>query len=88
MLVLEEKKEGSPRFGFNMEDLMSVLRTALMVGSAAALTFIVDNLGKIEMGENMLIVIPMVTMAIKALIRWIKDNTFKPAVVVVEPKSE
>ena len=88
-MTLEEKKEGSSRFGFNMDDMMEVVKTALMVGGAAALTFIVDNLGKIEMGENLLIVIPMVTMALQTLVRWVKDNTYpKKDVEVEETKPE
>lgn len=88
MLVFEEKKEGSPRFVFNMDDLMTVLKTALMVGAATALTFLVDNLGKIEMGENLLIFVPMVTMALNAVIRWVKDNTYKKVVVEEVTKPE
>ena len=70
---MEEKKVGSSRFKFNVEDLMDVLKNALMVGVAAVLTFVVDNIGNIEMGESLLIVVPMVTMALNAAIRWVKD---------------
>jgi len=74
--MADEKKKGSPRFKFNNTDLMDVLKNAIMVGLAAVLTFVVDNIGNIEMGENLLIVIPMVTMALNTAIRWIKDTTF------------
>ena len=74
--MADEKKKGSSRFKFNSMDLMDVLKNAIMVGLAAVLTFVVDNVGNIEMGENLLIVIPMVTMALNAAIRWIKDTTF------------
>ena len=74
--MAEKKKSGSPRFKFNTEDLFNVLKNAVMVGLAAILTFIVENIGNIEMGESLLIVIPMVTMGLNAVINWINDNTF------------
>lgn len=72
--MADEKKKGSPKFNLNTNDVMEVLKNALLVGVASILTFIVDNIGNIEMGENLLIVIPMVTMALNAAVRWINDN--------------
>lgn len=74
---MSEKKYGSPRFKFNVEDLMGVLKTALMVALAAFLTFLVQSLGNIEMGEGVLIFIPAVTAVLNGLINWVKDNTPK-----------
>ena len=72
---MSEKKTGSPRFKLNTEDLMEVVKNALLVGVAAILTFVVDNIGKIEMGESLLIVLPMITLGLNTAIRWIKDYT-------------
>ena len=76
---MPEKKEakvlGSGKFSLNMDDVAKVAKSAVLVGVAAALTFVVDSLGEIEMGENLLIVIPMVTMGLHAAIRWVNDYT-------------
>lgn len=66
----------SPKYSLNMDDLVSVLRNAAIVGAAAALTAIVQTLGKIEMGENMVIVIPLVTMVISATVKWLNNNIY------------
>jgi hypothetical protein len=66
----------SKSFSVNMDDVMSVLKSAAMVGAAAALTAIVQSIGKIEMGENMVIVIPMVTMALNAAVKWLKTSVY------------
>lgn len=64
---------GSGRFSLNMDDVSKVVKNAVLVGVAAALTFVVSNLGEIEMGENLLIVVPMVTMALQTAIKWVQD---------------
>ena len=66
---------GSGRFSLNMDDVTKVVKTAVLVGVAAALTFVAGNLGEIEMGENLLIVLPMVTMGLQAAIKWVSDLT-------------
>ena len=64
---------GSGRFSLNKDDLFRVLKNAALVGVAAALTFVGANLGDIEMGENLLIALPLVTMAIQTAIKFVQD---------------
>ena len=71
----DKKTVGSGKFSLNMDDVSRVAKGAVLVGVAAALTFFVDSIGEIEMGENLLIVVPMVTMGIHAVIRWVNDYT-------------
>lgn len=77
---MSESKVGlvkvSKSFSINMEDVIVVLKNAAMVGAAAAITAIVENVGKIEMGENLVIVIPMVTMALNAAVKWFQTSVY------------
>lgn len=77
----------SKSYSVNMDDVVSVLKSAAMVGAAAAITAIVQSLGQIEMGENMVIIIPMVTMALNALSKWIKTSVY-PTKETVEVAKE
>lgn len=71
--MADENKTGSKLFSLNVADIMVVVKNALLVALAAFLTFIVQNLGNIEMGENALFIIPVITMALNTAIRFIKD---------------
>ena len=72
-MAKDKKTLGSGRFSINTEDVVKVLKTAVLVGAAAALTFIGASLGEIEMGENLLIALPLVTMGIQTAIKFIQD---------------
>ena len=76
-----KKTIGSGRFSLNMDDVVKVAKNAVLVGIAAALTFAVGNLGEIEMGENLLILIPMITMGLQFVIKWAQDQSNVETVV-------
>jgi hypothetical protein len=66
----------SKNFNLNTSDLMIVLKNAALVGAAAALTAVVDSLGNIEMGENMVVVIPIVTMVLNTVVKFLTSSVY------------
>jgi hypothetical protein len=79
--AVTEERVGSKFFSLNVNDVIEIVKQALIVGLAAVLTFIAQHIGNIEMGESTLIVIPVVTAALNTIIRWLNDYT-KPKVEV------
>jgi len=66
----------SKKYSLNMDDVASVLKNAAIVGIAAALTAITQTLGNIEMGESTVILIPLVTMGLNALVKWLTNSLY------------
>lgn len=67
--------EGSKAFALNTHDLLKIGKNALLVGGAAALTVLAQNLHVIDLGVYGPVVVPVATLGIETLIRWMKDNT-------------
>jgi hypothetical protein len=66
---------GSPAYSLNTSDLISVGKNALLVGLAAVLTYIGDNMGKLDLGSMSALVVPVVVVVLNSAIKWAKDNT-------------
>lgn len=73
MSVEVKEVVGSNKYQFNKQDLMKVLKNGAMVGLAAILTYIVQNLGNVEMGPSLVVVLPLITMGLNSAIRWLMD---------------
>lgn len=67
----------SKSFSLNTSDLVSIGKNALLVGGAAALTYIGENLASIDLGNMSALVVPIVAITLNTLIKWMKDNTAK-----------
>ncbi len=65
----------SKEFQLDKNDIWSVLLVGLLVGLASALTYIGENLGNLDFGKATVFIVPIVTVALNSLIRWLKDFT-------------
>jgi hypothetical protein len=74
--MANEEVKVSKSFSINVQDLLSVGKHALIVAASAGLTAVVDSLGHIQMGESMLIVIPLVSMSLKALLKYLETSVY------------
>lgn len=72
---MSEVKCGSGPFCLNSTDLVSVGKNALLVGLAAILTYVGENVSKIDLGNMSALVVPVVVVVINTAIKWAKDNT-------------
>lgn len=65
----------SKAFEFNKNDFLSLAKNALMVGLAAILTYVGQNLSHIDLGAGTALVVPVVTIMIDSAVKWVRDNT-------------
>jgi len=67
----------SKSFTMDVNDVISVGKNALLVGLAAVLTYVGENISDIDLGAASALVVPVVVVAVNTLVSWIKDNTKK-----------
>lgn len=66
---------GSKSFSLNANDLVKVGKNALLVGLAAVLTYVGENVTKVDLGPAGVMLVPVVAVVIDSLVKWVKDNT-------------
>ena len=65
---------GSKKFTLNWADVSKIGKNALLVGGAAALTYVAGNLDQIDLGTLGALVVPIVAVGLDTAIKWITDN--------------
>jgi hypothetical protein len=68
-------KMGSKAFSLNTTDLISVGKNAALVGLAALLTYLGENLTKLDLGSMTALVVPVTVVVINTVVKWAKDNS-------------
>ena len=67
----------SKKFTLNTSDLVNLAKNAALVGLAAILTFVGENISNVDLGPAGVMLVPVVSVGIDAFVKWIKDNTKK-----------
>lgn len=67
----------SKSFKLNKADVISLVKNAVLVGGASALTYVANNLGHLDLGATGMLVVPIISVGLDSLIKWMKDNTKK-----------
>lgn len=67
----------SKSFSMDLNDVFHVGKNALLVGVAALLTYLGENITKIDLGSASALVVPVVVVLVNSAVNWIKDNTKK-----------
>lgn len=67
----------SKSFALDANDLVNVGKNALLVGVAAVLTYVGENITKVDLGGMSALVVPVVVVLVNTLVNWIKDHTKK-----------
>jgi hypothetical protein len=65
----------SKSYQLDVNDILSVGKNAMLVGLAALLTYVGENVTKIDLGSASALVVPVVVIVINTAVKWIKDNT-------------
>lgn len=65
----------SKAYAIDMNDLIRVGQNALLVGVAAVLTYVGENVTKIDLGSMSALVVPVVVVLVNTMVSWIRDNT-------------
>lgn len=65
------------KFSLNFQDILDIFKTATLFAVAALLTYIVDNIDKIEMSQEALVFLPLILLILRAIIDLINKSAFK-----------
>ena len=64
----------SKKFTLNWADISKIGKNALLVGGAAALTYVAGSLDQIDLGTLGALFVPIVAVGLDTAIKWLKDN--------------
>jgi hypothetical protein len=64
----------SKPFELNKHDVMALVKNAVLVGLAAVLTYVGQNLSSVDLGAGTALVVPVVTILIDSAVKWVRDN--------------
>ena len=65
----------SKSFAMDVNDVINIGKNALLVGIAAVLTYVGENIAKVDLGAASALVVPVVVVLVNTVVNWIKDNT-------------
>lgn len=65
----------SSGFKLNKKDVWSIILMGLLVGLASMLTYLLENIGHLDLGESTVFIVPIISVVITSIVRWIKDYT-------------
>ena len=65
---------GSAKFNLNTDDVKNLVKNALLVGSAAALAYLGENISDVDMGTTGVLLVPVITVGIDTVVSWLRDN--------------
>lgn len=67
----------SKSFALDVNDIISVGKNALLVGLAAVLTYVGENITSVDLGSASALVVPVVVVLVNTMVNWVKDHTKK-----------
>jgi hypothetical protein len=71
---MADTENKSPAFSLNLTDVAVISKNALLVAVAAGLTYVVENIGSLDLGATGVMLVPVVTVVINTLVKWAKNN--------------
>ena len=71
---MTDTENTSPAFSLNLTDVAVISKNALLVAVAAGLTYVVENIGSLDLGATGVMLVPVVTVVINTLEKWAKSN--------------
>ena len=64
----------SKAFSLNWIDVKNLGKNAGLVGIAAALTYVGQNLGGLDLGASGIVAVPILAILIDAVVKWANNN--------------
>jgi len=64
----------SKAFSLNWIDVRNLGKNAGLVGIAAALTYVGQNLGGLDLGTSGIVAVPILAILIDAVVKWSNNN--------------
>lgn len=67
----------SQRYSLDKEDVLGLVKNAVLVGLAAVLTYVGENLANLDLGAAGVMLVPVASVLIDTIVKWAKNNTVK-----------
>jgi hypothetical protein len=64
----------SPKYSLDREDTLGLVKNAVLVGLAAVLTYVGENLSSLDLGAAGVMLVPVVSVIIDTVVKWAKNN--------------
>jgi hypothetical protein len=64
----------SPKYSLDREDTLGLVKNAVLVGLAAVLTYVGENLSSLDLGAAGVMLVPVVSVVIDTVVKWAKNN--------------
>jgi hypothetical protein len=65
---------GSSKFKFDLTDFWGLGKNALLVGGAAGVTYVLQNLGDLDLGDMGALFVPVIAVGLDAFVKFLKNN--------------
>lgn len=62
----------SAKYSLNVNDLVNLAKNAVLVGTGAVLTYVMENINNVDWGTTGILLVPVVTVLLDAAVKWIK----------------
>lgn len=64
----------SAKYSLDKKDTLNLVKNAMLVGLAAVLTYVGENLSSLDLGVNGVLLVPVVTVVIQSIVKWAKGE--------------
>jgi hypothetical protein len=64
----------SRSYQLDKNDVIALVKNAVLVGLAAVLTYIGQNVTKLDLGPSVALFVPVVAMMLDSAVKWVKNN--------------
>lgn len=64
----------SANYSLDKKDALNLVKNAVLVGVAAVLTYVGENLSSLNLGANGVLLVPVVTILIDSVVKWARGN--------------
>lgn len=64
----------SSKYSLDKDDALGLVKNAVLVGLAAVLTYVGENLTSLDLGATGVMLVPVVSVVIDTVVKWAKNN--------------
>lgn len=64
----------SSKYSLDKDDALGLVKNAVLVGLAAVLTYVGENLASLDLGATGVMLVPVVSVVIDTVVKWAKNN--------------
>jgi hypothetical protein len=64
----------SRSYQLDKNDVIALAKNAVLVGLAAVLTYVGQNITKLDLGPSVALFVPVVAMMLDSAVKWVNNN--------------